>query len=175
MLLYDLATDGEPEPDSAVELISAPVEVIETVEDARQILFRDADALILNRDQHVCVIFVQVDLHVAALGAELDGIIYQRHKRPLEGLRVAPDRWQVRAGSETQTNVAILGGSCIPANDRVTDLVHIHFLKVWQNQIHFLEEEEIIDKGHNLLDVARDGVDSCRQLFALENPFLQNL
>ncbi len=170
VLFDDLTGDRETKPDAAEEIVAAAFEVIKTIEDARQVFLSDADSLILDGNQNPGVILAQVDLHVAALRAELDRVIHQCHERPLEGLGVAPDRRQVWAGGESQADTMILGIGRILTNDRVADLVHVHFLEIRQDEIHFLEEEDIVDQRHDLLDVARDRVDPRRQLFALQDP-----
>jgi len=80
MLLNNLTCDGKSESDSAEEIISAFFEVIETVEDARQVFLCDPDALIFHSDQNFVAVSAQVDFYIAASWTELDGVIHQRHE-----------------------------------------------------------------------------------------------
>ena len=92
VLFDDLAGDRETESNAAEEMVSASLNVIEAVEDARQVFFGNADAAILDSHQDVFRVFAQADLYVAALRAELDRIVHQRHERTLKGFGIAPDR-----------------------------------------------------------------------------------
>lgn len=90
MMLFDhLLRDRQSQPDAAEEVVALAFEVIEAIEDAAQVFLWDTDAVIFDGDDNLLFAFAQAHVHVTAPGAELDGVVHQRHERTLEGFRVA--------------------------------------------------------------------------------------
>ena len=68
--------------------------MVEAIKDARQVLFGDPDAVILHDSENLVVFAgAQADVHVTALGAELDGIIDQAPSARARGIlsRLKPE------------------------------------------------------------------------------------
>src|SRR3972149_11721170 len=58
---------------------------------------------------------------------------------------------------------------------RACDFTHVHCLEFREDQIHFLKEQDVVDKRNDLLDVARDRLDPSRELVAAHQALLQHL
>ena len=94
MLFDDLTRDGESETDAAKKVIAALFEVIEPVEDARQVFRWDPDAMVFHRDQDFFTVRAQVDADIPAARTELDGVVDQRHEGALKRFWIARNRRQ---------------------------------------------------------------------------------
>ena len=85
MLFDDLARDGQPQTDTAKEVIPASIKMIEATKDVRHIFLWDSNAMILHRNDDLVILLAHAHFHIPTPGTELDGIIDQRHKRALKG------------------------------------------------------------------------------------------
>ena len=79
MLLDHLPSDGKSQADAIEEFVSAPVEVIETVEDARQGFARDANSLVLHTYADHFPLQHGSYLHTGTGRTKLDRIIHEGH------------------------------------------------------------------------------------------------
>lgn len=175
MLFDDLFRDGESQPDAAEEIVLVSFEMIEAVEDIRQLFFFDPNAVILHRKQNIIGARAEAHIHVSAFGAELDGVVHQSRESALEGFRVAERARQADVGSEAQVYIPLDGFRRIFIRHVFCDRVQIHRLKFGEDEVHLLQEQDVVDEADDLLDVATHRFYPSGDLVAAHRAFLQHL
>ena len=75
MLFDDLTRDSQPETDSAKEIVSASIKMVEAIKDARHIFLGNSDAMVLHRNNDLSILVAHAHFHISAPGTELDCIV----------------------------------------------------------------------------------------------------
>src|SRR5580658_3512575 len=109
--LFDgVLDDGKAQAGAAQGARSRFVDAVEALEDARQILGRDADAGVSDQDVDLSVPGSHLDLDFTARPVELDGVIKQIDKDLLQPKLMANDRYVVQFFAQQPDALQARGG-----------------------------------------------------------------
>ena len=86
MLFDDLPGDGQSQANPPKEIVPTVFKMVEAAKDKRQIVLRNANAMILHRNDDQVFLLAHAHFHVSSSRTELNGIINQGHEGTLDGL-----------------------------------------------------------------------------------------
>ena len=140
-----------------------------------QIFRSNPQTIVLDQNQDSIPLKLYTHLNLPTIRCIFDGIIHQGGQGAFERFGVAGDLRQAFWGNHIDGDEISGGFVFVAGGDFVGDFDHIHRLEFGEDQIHFLQEEYVVDQRGDLLDVAGYRFDGSWQLFGWNQPLLHQL
>ena len=122
MLVQDLLRDGQAEARAARLARTGLVHAVEAVEQARQVLFGDADAVVRDADEDVWAARADLQVDPAAVGRVFDGVANDVHHHLFQAAAVAHDQRQAVQRSAGKLVLVAFGLQGIGSEDTLNGL-----------------------------------------------------
>ena len=157
MVARDVTDDGEPEPGTTRAAIPRPVHPVEPLEDAIEVLRRDADPMIGHHDVDPGVLDLCRDIDLRSRIAVLHAVVDQVHHRRHQLVTVALDPGVRRSVWHAQPHAVALGLGEDPIAGARQQLAHgDEPTLVGLVRLDAAEVKKVLDESTGTLRLSRD-------------------
>jgi len=118
---------------------------------------------------------MQADVHFAVLGTELDGVIDQGGEGAVQALNISGNGRYEQVRSDADVHFFGFGFFLIFVRNPAGQVNHIHRFELVEDEFHFLDEQDVVHQGDDLLDVAGDRIQHIGHFVGRNDTFLQHL